>query len=109
MTRQEIGRKGGIARAAAYSAQELSQQSQKGAQTIERIHPGFHSEIGAKGGNARAHKYSHEELSEQAQKSAETIEKKHPGFHSEIGSKGGKNRSDRLRDLHKNEKWMMTE
>ncbi len=94
MTRQEIGKKGGQARAAVYSSEELSKQSKQGAVTVEQLHPGFHAEIGSKGGHTRAGKYTHEELSEQAQKSAETIEKKHPGFHAEIGSKGGKNRNN---------------
>lgn len=98
MTRQEIGRKGGQARAAAYSSEELSQQSRKGAETIEKHHPGFHARIGAKGGKVRANKYSPEQLSEQAQKSAATIEKIHPGFHAQIGSKGGKSRNKKNKD-----------
>ncbi|WP_078061496.1 hypothetical protein [Legionella saoudiensis] len=50
MTVQEAGRKGGEARAEKYSPEELSEQAKRGAETIEKKQPGFHSEIGQKGG-----------------------------------------------------------
>jgi len=66
INRAEIGRKGGQARSAEHTPEELSQQVKQGAQTVEEKHPGFHSEIGRKSGQNRADKYSHEELSIQA-------------------------------------------
>jgi uncharacterized protein len=102
MTLQQAGHRGGEARAEKYGPVELSEQAKRGAKTIERIHPGFHSEIGKKGGkrggNARAQKYSREELSAQARKGAKTIERTHPGFHSEIGHKGGEARGKHRED-----------
>jgi uncharacterized protein len=105
MSIKEAGKKGGEARAEKYSSKELSQQARKGAETVEREHPGFHSEIGKrggeKGGEARAHKYTKEELSEQARRGARTVEREHPGFHSEIGQKGGEARGNQGEDEKK--------
>lgn len=50
MTVREAGRRGGEARAEKYSAEELSEQARRGAQTIEKKQPGFHAQIGQKGG-----------------------------------------------------------
>jgi hypothetical protein len=52
MSPEEAGKKGGQARASKYSQEELSAQAKKGAATIERKRPGFHSKIGQKGGKA---------------------------------------------------------
>jgi general stress protein YciG len=49
---KEAGRKGGSARAEKYSKEQLSEQAKRGAQTVERTRPGFHSEIGRKGGKS---------------------------------------------------------
>jgi len=89
MSKQDSGRKGGQARASAYSVVQLSAQAKQSAITVEKRYPGFHCKIGVKGGGARASKYNHEELSDQSQRGAATIEKKDPGFHARIGSKGG--------------------
>jgi hypothetical protein len=53
MSLEEAGRKGGEARAQKYSKAQLSEQAKRGAKTIERSRPGFHSRIGQKGGEAR--------------------------------------------------------
>jgi general stress protein YciG len=53
MSLADAGRKGGQVRAKKYSKEELSKQAKKGARTIEKQRPGFHSQIGKKGGEAR--------------------------------------------------------